>query len=130
MALPQPAGAPCVSPPDDSPTLRRAGHTRVINESESLAMLGSANSTSRDRYRRVRPVMQRSKSPEDETPPQALTQLYTLRLWRARAGAPWRAALRPADGAAPIGFADLEQLALFLLRLADSRAPPSDAAHE
>lgn len=56
-----------------------------------------------------------------------LTQIYVLSLWREREGAPWRAALRPAGSAERIGFADLEQLAAFLLRLADGRAPPDRA---
>ena len=53
-----------------------------------------------------------------------ITQLYVLRLWRETASAPWQAMLRPAGGGPRIGFADLEQLAIFLLRLADSPAPP------
>lgn len=48
-----------------------------------------------------------------------LSHIFVLRLWREQADAPWRAALRSAAEAAPIGFADLEQLAAFLLRLAD-----------
>jgi hypothetical protein len=72
--------------------------------------------------------MQRSKSSDDAMPPQPLSRLYALRLWREHAGAPWRAALRSADEAAPTMFADLEQLAIFLLHMADSRAPPDDAA--
>ena len=53
-----------------------------------------------------------------------LTQIYILTLWRESAGAPWRAALRPAGSAERIGFANLEQLAIFLLCLADGRTPP------
>jgi hypothetical protein len=49
---------------------------------------------------------------------------FVLTLWREREGGPWRAALRPADGAARLGFADLQQLAAYLLGLADQRAPP------
>jgi hypothetical protein len=64
---------------------------------------------------------------DSDTP---LTLVFVLRLWRERPGAPWRAALRGADWAAPIGFADLEQLAAFLLRLADGRTPPGDAKLE
>jgi hypothetical protein len=56
-------------------------------------------------------------------PEQPLSQLYVLRLWREAEGAPWQAMLRPADGGPRLGFADLEQLAIFLLRLADSPAP-------
>jgi hypothetical protein len=57
-------------------------------------------------------------------PHQPLSQLYVLRLWREAASAPWQAMLRPAGGGSRIGFADLEQLAIFLLRLADHPAPP------
>ena len=57
-------------------------------------------------------------------PHEPLSQLYVLRLWREAASAPWQAMLRPASGGSRIGFADLEQLAIFLLRLAD-RPPPS-----
>lgn len=64
-------------------------------------------------------------SPDEDT---VLTHLFVLRLWRERAATPWRAALRPADATSPIGFADLEQLAAFLLRLADR--PASSAALE
>jgi hypothetical protein len=60
----------------------------------------------------------------DSGTPQTL--VFALRLRRERPGAPWRAALRGADWAAPIGFADLEQLAVFLLRLANSQALPGD----
>jgi hypothetical protein len=56
-----------------------------------------------------------------------LTQIYILTLWRESEGAPWRAALRPAGSAERLGFADLEQLAIFLLCLADGRTPPDGA---
>ena len=46
-------------------------------------------------------------------------QTYLLSLWRE--GRTWRAALRPADGGPRQGFADLEQLVAFLLRLQDER---------
>lgn len=46
-------------------------------------------------------------------------QVYLLTLWREAPGAPWRAALRPSGDQERIGFADLEALALFLLRLDD-----------
>jgi hypothetical protein len=52
-------------------------------------------------------------------------QVYLLSLWRETPNAPWRAALRPAGSQERIGFADLEALALFLLRLDDS--PKSSA---
>jgi hypothetical protein len=51
----------------------------------------------------------------------ACHQVYLLSLWRETPAAPWRAALRPAGGEERLGFADLESLALFLLRLNDSR---------
>ena len=44
---------------------------------------------------------------------------FLLTLWRERREGPWRAALRLADGGVRVGFADLEQLAAFLLSLAD-----------
>ncbi len=62
--------------------------------------------------------------PEHASP---LTQIYVLSLWRESAGAPWRAALRPAGSAERIGFASLELLAIFLLCLADGRAGPAGA---
>jgi hypothetical protein len=52
--------------------------------------------------------------------------MYLLSLWRETADAPWRAALRQAGTQERIGFAGLEALVLFLLRLDDSRAQPSD----
>ncbi len=57
----------------------------------------------------------------------ACHQIYLLSLWRETPGAPWRAALRLAGSQERIGFADLEALALFLLRL-DERAPHSPTA--
>ncbi len=44
------------------------------------------------------------------------SQLYLLRLWREAAGAPWRLSLREASAGAAIGFADLDDLVVFLLR--------------
>jgi hypothetical protein len=55
---------------------------------------------------------------------QLRSHTFVLTLWRERDGGPWRAALRPADGGARLGFADLEQLVAFLLGLADQRVPP------
>lgn len=52
-----------------------------------------------------------------------MARLYLLRLWREAAGAPWRAALIPAGGAAPRGFADLGRLAAYLLELAEEGGP-------
>jgi hypothetical protein len=54
-------------------------------------------------------------------PDPACHQVYLLTLWRETVDAPWRAALRQAGAQERIGFADLESLALFLLRLNDSR---------
>ena len=51
----------------------------------------------------------------------ACHQVYLLTLWRETADAPWRAALRHSGTQERVGFADLEALALFLLRLNDSR---------
>jgi hypothetical protein len=58
----------------------------------------------------------------------ACHQVYVLSLWRETRDAPWRAALRPAGSQERIGFADLEALALFLLRLDEHPARPAIAA--
>ena len=47
----------------------------------------------------------------------ACYQVYLLSLWRETPDASWRAALRLAGSEERIGFADLESLVLFLLRL-------------
>ncbi len=52
----------------------------------------------------------------------ALRRLYLLSLWRATAGAPWRAILREADSQVRVAFPDVEALALFLLQMADEGA--------
>jgi hypothetical protein len=52
-------------------------------------------------------------------PDPACRQIYLLSLWREAPDARWRAALRPAGGAERMGFADIEALAQFLLRLND-----------
>lgn len=57
----------------------------------------------------------------------ACHQVYVLSLWRETEHAPWRAALRRAGHDERLGFADLEALALFLLRL-DEAAPAADEA--
>lgn len=44
------------------------------------------------------------------------THLYLLTLW-CEGGDRWRAALRPVGGGVRLGFAGLEQLAAYLLRL-------------
>jgi hypothetical protein len=44
------------------------------------------------------------------------SQVYLLRLWREAAGTPWRLSLRQASGGEAIGFADLDDLVIFLLR--------------
>jgi hypothetical protein len=72
--------------------------------------------------------MQGSESLSEDMSRNGLIRLYALRLWREHAGAPWRAALRPADGGDVLGFADLEQLAMYLLGLADRRTPPEEEA--
>jgi hypothetical protein len=62
-------------------------------------------------------------------PPDRAEQLrshtFVLTLWRERDDGPWRAALRPVDGGARLGFAAPEQLVAFLMRLADQSAQPS-----
>jgi hypothetical protein len=67
--------------------------------------------------------------PDRHEPEQPLSQLYVLRVWREAEGALWQAMLRPADGGPRLGFANLEQLAIFLLCLADRPAPAIPAEH-
>jgi hypothetical protein len=66
-------------------------------------------------------------------PPASLYQAYLLRLWRDGPGAPWRAALEPPDGAAPVRFATVAALFAFLRdQLADpepARPPRGRAGH-
>ena len=50
---------------------------------------------------------------------QPRSRTFLLTLWREREDGSWRAALRLADGGVRLGFADLEQLAEFLLSLND-----------
>jgi hypothetical protein len=45
------------------------------------------------------------------------SQVYLLRLWREAGGAPWRLSLREASEGEAIGFADLDDLVIFLLRM-------------
>jgi hypothetical protein len=44
------------------------------------------------------------------------SQVYLLRLWREAPEAPWRLSLREASNSQSIGFADLDDLVIFLLR--------------
>ena len=44
------------------------------------------------------------------------SQLYLLRLWREATLSPWRLSLREASDGEAIGFADLDDLVVFLLR--------------
>jgi hypothetical protein len=44
------------------------------------------------------------------------SQVSVLRPWREAAGTPWRLSLRQASGGEAIGFADLDDLVIFLLR--------------
>lgn len=55
-------------------------------------------------------------------------QAYVLTLWRETADGQWRAALRRAGSQERVGFADLEALALFLLRLNERHAQPEGSA--
>ena len=65
--------------------------------------------------------------PPTDREDQLRSHTFALTLWRERDQGPWRAALRPSGGGARLGFASLEQLAAFLMRLADQRAPPDSA---
>jgi hypothetical protein len=44
------------------------------------------------------------------------SQVYLLRLWREAALSPWRLSLREASEGEATGFADLDDLVVFLLR--------------
>ena len=56
-------------------------------------------------------------------PPASRYQAYLLRLWREGPHVPWRAALEPADGAAPVNFGTVAALFAFLRdQLADPDA--------
>jgi hypothetical protein len=57
--------------------------------------------------------------PSPDRAGQPRSHTFVLTLWREREDGPWRAALRVADGGARLGFADLQQLAEFLLSLVD-----------
>jgi hypothetical protein len=79
-------------------------------------------------------AMNQAKRIPSEPQPRPNYHAYLLRLWREGEGAPWRASLQSADEAERIGFADLEQLVAYLLRLADgadleaARSPPQTDA--
>lgn len=55
------------------------------------------------------------------TPDEDLSHTYVLHIWCERPGAPWRASLRASGSQERIGFANLEQLAIFLLRLTEQQ---------
>lgn len=57
-------------------------------------------------------------------------RVFLLTLWQEAADTRWRAALRAADSQQRIGFADLEALALFLLRLDECIFRPLIAAEQ
>ncbi|HNP72241.1 MAG TPA: hypothetical protein PLO33_12705 [Kouleothrix sp.] len=60
---------------------------------------------------------------------EGLSHTYVLHVWREHPNAPWRASLRASGSQERIGFADLEQLAIFLFRLTEQRPlPGSDPA--
>jgi hypothetical protein len=54
------------------------------------------------------------------------SQVYLLRLWREAAGTPWRLSLRQASEGASIGFADLDDLVIFLLRVMERQKATPD----
>jgi hypothetical protein len=55
------------------------------------------------------------------------SQIYLLRLWHEAAGAPWRLSLRQTSDSQAIGFADLDDLVIFLLRtMARKEATPDE----
>ena len=53
------------------------------------------------------------------------SQLYLLRLWREATLSPWRLSLREASDGEAIGFADLDDLVVFLLRTMGSERDPT-----
>jgi hypothetical protein len=63
----------------------------------------------------------------DYGPTDSDSRVYLLGLWRETTSGPWRATLRQAGSETRIAFADLEQLALFLLRLTDEHTWPGPA---
>ncbi len=62
-------------------------------------------------------------------PGEDLNHIFILHLWREHVDAPWRASLRASGNDERTGFADLEQLAIFLLYLTEGR-PFADQTHE
>jgi hypothetical protein len=62
--------------------------------------------------------------PEPADQPQRYT--FLLSLWRESTSAPWRVALRAADGETRLGFATIEQLAAFLRRITAKPRVPQD----
>jgi hypothetical protein len=52
--------------------------------------------------------------------------LFVLKLWREGDLAPWRLALRDSVGGAAVGFADLDELLVFLLQTMQ-QSPASEA---
>jgi hypothetical protein len=54
--------------------------------------------------------------PPEQSADGRCSQMYLLRLWREAAEAPWRLSLRQASDSQAIGFADLDDLVIFLLR--------------
>ena len=57
-------------------------------------------------------------------PDEDLSHTYVLHMWREHPGAPWRASLRASGSQERLGFADLEQLAIFLINMTEQRALP------
>ncbi len=69
-----------------------------------------------------------SRMPAKRTLDERRSQMYVLRLWREAAGAPWRLSLRTATGGEASGFADLDDLVVFLLRaMSGEREATTDA---
>lgn len=48
-------------------------------------------------------------------------EVYVLRLWCEAVGSPWRLSLRPASSGKALGFGDLDELVLFLLRVMEKK---------
>ena len=58
------------------------------------------------------------------------SQIYLLRLWREATLSPWRLSLREASDGEAIGFADLDDLVVFLLRTMGSERDPTNNSEQ
>src|SRR5918998_4388448 len=101
-----------------SPAGRQSCRCRsfVVASSQAARMLGY-QVIIHGHYRTSRSLLQGEMMAQRHQSGAAGHRVFLLTLWQEVADTPWRAALRAADSQQRIGFADLEALALFLLRL-------------